>query len=46
MLVQGPTLRDAACIIMANYDGYTPAKRFITIYIQRFLRIPTLLSEV
>ena len=30
MLVQGPTLRDAACICITKYDGYTPAKRFIT----------------
>ena len=30
MLVQGPTLRDATCIWIAKYDGYTTAKRFIT----------------
>ena len=29
MLVQGPTLPDAACIWITKYDGYTPAKRFI-----------------
>ena len=28
MLVQGPTLRDAACIWITKYDGYTLAKRF------------------
>ena len=27
MLVQGPTLRDAACIWITKYDGYTTAKR-------------------
>ena len=30
MLVQGPTLRDAACIWITKYDGYTPPERFIT----------------
>ena len=29
MLVQGPTLRDAACIWITKYDGYTPPERFI-----------------
>ena len=30
MLVQGPTLCDAACIWITKYDGYTPPERFIT----------------
>ena len=29
MLVRGPTLRDAACIWITKYDGYTPPERFI-----------------
>ena len=33
MLVQGPTLRDAACIWITKYDGYTPPELFINIYI-------------
>ena len=31
MLVQGPTLRDAACIWITKYDGYTPPERFINV---------------
>ena len=29
MLAQVPRLRDAACMWITKYDGYTPAKRFI-----------------
>ena len=32
MLVQGPTLHDAACIWITKYDGYTPPERFIIDY--------------